>query len=222
LPVNDLQSQVIHWDTTCAVTTRALHDADKRVTERQQTLTSNQQRKLQLQKRLDELSSSANKLVEDKNNLKSQEKELAEQSSHLRIRIDPLSIELSEVEKKYENGQSLEITAQQALTVAERYFTQAQLDNTRQREVIDNLRRRIEDDMGLVALEYEKNVSGPTPLPFDGLVDQLPMITELSSAIDESIARQRSQLRRMGAVNFEAQSEFKSVLERYQFMSWMG
>jgi chromosome segregation protein len=51
------------------------------------------------------------------------------------------------------------------------------------------------------------------------MVEELPVIETLSPEIDESINRQRAQLRRLGAVNFEAQSEYLSVKERYEFLS---
>ena len=52
------------------------------------------------------------------------------------------------------------------------------------RELLDLLRRRIEEDFGLVALEYNPEVSGPTPLPIEGMVEQLPELTELAPEVD--------------------------------------
>jgi len=219
IPLDEIQNQVVHWDTTCAVAQRALQDAEKRVTERRQILIANQKRCAGLHTRLDETDQSLERLVENKQNLQLQENQVSEQNRQLQGMIDPLVGELAEKEKAFDELQALDTTAQQALTVAERYSTQAQLDHSRQQEALDALRRRIEDDMGLVALAYEGNVTGPTPLPLDGLVGQLPAVTELSPNIDEDIARQRAQLRRMGAVNMEAQKEYDSVLERYQFMT---
>jgi chromosome segregation protein len=201
LPLEEFDMQVVHWETACAVLTRALQDAEKRVKDRRQIQAANQQRREIVQLRLGEATVSL------------------EKNHALQSQIDPLALELVENDKKLESLQARDIAAQQALNVAERYHTQAQLDYSRQREAMDALRRRIEDDMGLVTLEYEANVSGPTPLPFEGMVEQLPVITELPAVIDESITRQRAQLRRMGAINPDAQVEYNSVLERYQFLT---
>jgi chromosome segregation protein len=70
----------------------------------------------------------------------------------------------------------------------------------------------------LVAFEYQTDVSGPVPLPFEGMVEQLNKVTELPPDLEENLARQRTLLRRMGPVNPEAQIEYNAVKERTAFM----
>jgi chromosome segregation protein len=219
LPMDEYQTQVAHWETACAVCARALTDAEKRSIERQQILDVNSKQINRLKSRLAETTRTAGELAEKKNSLQQSEKDLADQIHARQAVIDPLAVKLATLEKEFENQQAVDTAAQQALTVSERYHTQASLDHTRHSEAMESLRRRIEEDIGLVALEYEANVSGPNPLPFEGLVDQLPLVTEIAPTIDESISRQRAQLRRMGAINLEAQTEYNSVLERYNFMT---
>jgi chromosome segregation protein len=84
---------------------------------------------------------------------------------------------------------------------------------------LDVLRQRIEDDFGLVAFDYADEVSGPTPLPLDGMVEQLPKLTELPFDLEENIKRQRALLRRMGPINPEAQKEHEEVQQRYEFLT---
>ena len=62
-------------------------------------------------------------------------------------------------------------------------------------------------------------MSGPKPLPLDGLVEELPKIDDLSSDIEDTIRQQKAQMRRMGAINPEAQSEYKEVKDRFEFLS---
>jgi chromosome segregation protein len=93
------------------------------------------------------------------------------------------------------------------------------LDLGRKQESLESLRGRIEDDFGLVMFEYASDVSGPVPLPLDGMVEQLPVFTELAPDLEENLTRQRAQLRRMGAVNPEAQQEYRSVKERHAFLT---
>jgi chromosome segregation protein len=81
------------------------------------------------------------------------------------------------------------------------------------------LRNRIEEDFGLVAFEYTHEINGPTPLPLEGMVEQLPVVKELPPAYEENINRQKTQLRRMGPVNLDAQKEFLEVSERYTFLT---
>ena len=70
-----------------------------------------------------------------------------------------------------------------------------------------------------MSLESSPEVVTQTPLPLEGMVEQLPVLTELSPEIDENISRQRALLRRMGPINFEVESEYRSVKERYEFLT---
>jgi chromosome segregation protein len=93
------------------------------------------------------------------------------------------------------------------------------MDLNRQKDNLDSLRRKIEEDFGLVAFEYNQELAGPTPLPLEGMVEQLPVILELPKEYEENINRQRAQLRRMGPVNLEAQKEYQEVFERFTFLN---
>jgi chromosome segregation protein len=73
--------------------------------------------------------------------------------------------------------------------------------------------------MGLVEFEYVAQISGPTPLPLDGFVQQLPQVLELSSDIEDVITRKRAQLRRVGPINPEAQQEYQEIDQRFTFLS---
>ena len=108
--------------------------------------------------------------------------------------------------------------AQRSMTAADRLYNQVQVDVIRRQEALDTLRNRIQDDFGLVMFEYASDVSGPLPLPLDGMVEQLPVVNEISPELEEQMKRQRAQLRRMGPINPEAQKEYESESERYEFM----
>jgi chromosome segregation protein len=56
-------------------------------------------------------------------------------------------------------------------------------------------------------------------LPFDGLVEQLPVVDEIESTLEENINRQRAQMRRIGPINPEAEEEYITVKERHEFLS---
>ncbi|MBE3143138.1 MAG: hypothetical protein IMZ61_04340 [Planctomycetes bacterium] len=137
----------------------------------------------------------------------------------LHVQIEPSEKELEIVETEFSHLQDNQIAAQQAVTVGERFFSQAQLEMTRSREALESLRKRIEEDFGLVAFEYANNIAGPTPLPLEGMVEQLPVIKEIPPEIEESINRQKTLLRRLGAINPEAQVEYQSVYDRFHFLT---
>ena len=59
---------------------------------------------------------------------------------------------------------------------------------------MDNLHQKITDDFGLVMFDYAADVSGPVPLPLDGMVEQLPIVTELAPEIEEQLNHHRAQI----------------------------
>jgi chromosome segregation protein len=174
---------------------------------------------LSIQARLEEVRQSLVDLEQEKTTQRQLEAELSEQIAELRALIDPAEAELDSAEASQETLQTAETSARQALTKAEHNNAQARIALARRQEVLETWRRRIEDDFGLVAFEYSEEVSGPTPLPLDGLVEQLPRVEKLAPDVEDSVRRQRAQLRRMGPVNPEAQVEYQEVSQRYRFMT---
>jgi chromosome segregation protein len=146
------------------------------------------------------------------------EAQLSEKIRQLSAKIEPAEDELQKLEAEQEALQKAETTARQNYSLAEHYHTQTRIALARRQEALQALQRRIEEDLGLVAFEYEEQISGPTPLPLTGMVEQLPLVKKLSPDIEENIKRQRAQLRRMGAINPEAQAEYQEVKQRYEFM----
>jgi chromosome segregation protein len=151
--------------------------------------------------------------------LRNKETELVLQVDELQSLIEPAEVELQKNEQARDGMRQAEGKARQALSIAEHRNSVAQVALNRKQERLDTLRERIEDDFGLVAFEYASDVSGPTPLPLGELVEQLPMLSELPEGLDETIKRQRAQLRRMGAINSEAQTEYQEVRARFEFMT---
>ena len=219
VPLDEYQTQVVHWNTQVAVTQRSLGDSGRRLAEYQQALENNRSSQLTLKKRLEQSQELLKKLELEKGTSRQQEGELNAAIEALRSETDPAEAHLNDLETRYERMQGDLSAAQQAVSLTERHTTQAQLEFGRLRDNLDNLRRRVEEDFGLVAFEYQHEIAGPTPLPLDGMVEQLPTVVEIPSDLEENLNRQRGQLRRMGSINPEAQSEYQSVKERYQFLS---
>jgi chromosome segregation protein len=138
------------------------------------------------------------------------------------VLIDPAEADLETLEKEQAGLQITEAEARQALSSAEHRHAQAKILLARRQESLEGLRQRVEDDFGLVAFQYASDVSGPTPLPLGGLVEQLPVrkeLSELPADIEENVKNLRAQLRRMGPINPEAQAEYEQVKERFEFLN---
>ena len=215
---DELQEQVSYWSTRVAVAEQSLGTVLARRDERSRDITRLDARRAELTARIHEIDASLSGLDADKNNLHEREGVLHGEIDKLRVKIEPSEKDLETAEQQEARLQEAEANAQRALANAERLLGQVQLDQMRKQETLDNLREKISDDFGLVMFNYADDVSGPVPLPIEGMVEQLPVITELDPKLEEQLARHRALLRRMGPINPDAKIEFEQESERYQFM----
>lgn len=219
LNLDEALSQVNYWGARVSVSERTVSDARARQNERGQALERVKSQLEAARRREGEVQSALEALEGEKTRLQAREQELHEQIEALRVLIEPAEAQLNQAEQQEATLQEQEAAAQKSLANVERYNAQAQLELGRKQEALEALRRRIEEDFGLVQFEYETNVTGAVPLPLGEMVETLPYVTELSPELEEALSQKRAQIRRMGAVNMEAQQEYDSVKERYEFMT---
>lgn len=208
-----------HWETQIAVLERRIIETQQRLDERNDSISTAEARLLETQKKIEELESTILRTADEKKRLIDSEKILSGEMKSIQEKIEPLETELMKKEGEFNTLQETQISLRQSLSVIERHASQAQLDLNRQKDNLDSLRRRIEEDFGLVAFEYNQDLAGPTPLPLEGMVEELPVILELPKEYEENINRQKAQLRRMGPVNLDAQKEYQEVFERFTFLN---
>ncbi|HXQ39235.1 MAG TPA: hypothetical protein VN843_34870, partial [Anaerolineales bacterium] len=214
----EAQEQASYWGTRVAVVEKATEDALARKEERTKDFAKFDTRNFELIARLQEAETSLNDLDTEKLSLREREMTLHTQIEEFRVKIDPAEKDLESAEQEEARLQEAEANAQRALATAERLAGQQQLEQLRKQEGLDNLRQRITDDFGLVMFDYAADISGPVPLPFEGMVEELPVVTEVSPELESQLAQNRMQLRRMGPINPEAKQEFDTESERYSFM----
>jgi chromosome segregation protein len=219
ISLQDYQSQEGYWNTQVAVKEQALENGAARREEHHNLLSDLDQNLDVLEARIESFDNQVTDLEGVEAELRNQESGVIKKIEVLRNLIDPAETELDRIEKEHNDLQLKETKARQGLSLADRQHSHAQLTLTRKQELLDNLRERIEDDLGLVSLEYDREISGPTPLPFGEMVAQLPRKDELPNGLDEDIKRLRAQLRRMGSINPEAQAEYAEVHKRFEFMT---
>jgi chromosome segregation protein len=218
MDLGEAQGQASYWNTRVAVAERALTDARMRKEERAKDTERFDTRRSELTSRLSEAETSLSGLDASKNELHERENALREQIETLNVEMSPAEKELETAEVEEARLQDVEANAQRSLATAERLHGQVQLEQLRKQESLDNLRQKITDDFGLVMFDYADEVSGPVPLPFEGMVEELPVVTEVSPELEAQLTRQRAQVRRMGPINPEAKLEYDKESERYTFM----
>jgi chromosome segregation protein len=219
LSLEEFQSQLAYWNTQSAVAERALSDAQSRRDERAAALVQANNAIESAQSQLQSLDASMLDLETEKTRHRQSEVDVSAQIEALLALVNPAEAELDQIERQQESMQSAEAAARQELSKAEHNHAQAKIALARRQEAVETWRRRIEDDFGLVAFEYSEEVSGPTPLPMGEMVEQLPRVKQISPDLEENIRRLRAQLRRMGAINPEAQAEYLEVKGRFEFMT---
>lgn len=145
--------------------------------------------------------------------------ELNVQIDALMEKIDPVENEITTITTEIEKLQNSNEDLRKNQSIIERHFIQLEMQVDKVKNQMDVLKDRISDDFGLVVYEYEPDISGPKPLPIDGMVANLPKVTQIPDDLEDQIKNLKSAIHRMGAVNPEAEKEFREESERYEFLT---
>jgi chromosome segregation protein len=218
MAVDELQEQVSYWSTRAAVAEQSVAAANIKKDERAKEIMRLDSRRVELVTRLQEADHALNGLDNEKTRLRENETALHGKIEEMRVLIEPVEKDLEMAEQEEKRLQEAEANAQRIFANTERSYGQVQLEQTRKQEALENLHQKITDDFGLVMFDYAADVSGPVPLPLDGMVEQLPVVTELAPEIEEQLNHHRAQIRRMGPINPDAKTEYEQEKERYEFM----
>ncbi len=219
--VFDLQQDLNHWQTHLIVTKNALEAARQRQHDHSKRLEEARERLALHQDRLNTLTQGLSATREKEAELREIFDRLSETIKTIEDeKIAPLTTSQSEADKALTALQKMEEESHQQMIIAERQYTQLQLELSRRNDQLQNLQQRIEDDFGLVSYEYEQKMDGPNPLPFDdGIIENLPRVKEISATLQDDIKHYKTLIRRIGAVNPEAQQEYLEVKERFEFLT---
>jgi chromosome segregation protein len=221
VPVFDVQQELNQWQTHQIVAKNALGTARQRAQDHQGRLDDAQERLSIYHERINMIQNGLKDIEEQEIVLKA---DIAQVSSNIaeieKTQIDPLTQSQNEVEESVLDLQRQEDQSHKKVIIAERQYTQLQLELDRRSDQLENLVQKIEDDFGLVSYDYEKRMDGPNPLPFDdGSIESLPVVKEIAPNLESDIKQLKAQIRRIGAINPEAQQEYLEVKERHEFMT---
>lgn len=218
-PLAELQDKVTRWKTKQAVLERGIKDTNRQIEERIAISERAGADFVALKNRMNELESSKTLVQTHKKQICENEIKISEGLSKLKQVIESNEQVLLEKEHQQQELIINDSEARQTLNLAEHHYAQARITLAQRHESMETLKHRIEDDFGLVSYEYSDGISGPRPLPIEGMVEQLPIIEELSPDIEDNLRIQRAALRRLGAINPEAQSEYHEIRDRFQFLT---
>jgi chromosome segregation protein len=146
-------------------------------------------------------------------------KMLTVQIEELQEKIKPIEDTINEVNIEIEHRLTAIENLRKNQSIIERHFIQLEMRVDKVKNQMDSLKERISDDFGLVSYDYQPEVSGPKPLPIDGMVASLPKITQVPEDLEDQIKTLKTAVRRMGSVNPEAEKEYNEESERYTFLT---
>jgi chromosome segregation protein len=218
LTADELNSKIAGYATRLAVADRAAADADARTHDLQIALDRAAAAIQNRRARLDTLETESQTFLASLDSDRRQLASLNSLISNLQSQITPAQAKLTHLESEQSAVESAESEMRASLHAAERRHADLQLDYARKKDEIENLRRYITDDFGLVALDYTEELPGPTPLPLEGVVEHLPQVDALPEGLEDLLNRRRTQLKRMGAINPDALAEFTEVKQRHDFL----
>ncbi|MAT99938.1 MAG: chromosome segregation protein SMC [Anaerolineaceae bacterium] len=179
---------------------------------------------------LNQVEQQLNRLKERQAGLQKQQEELAQnkheqnrlqlqdQMSELDAQLTPMKARLAELQVELEKVEEATAVSQKEAHDHETIYTQSKIAYSQQQSAIEGLQERIKTDLGIVALHYDEDQTGPTPLPIGG-VQALPQVTELPDDIEETIHNYRGQMQRMGAINPDAPEEYQETQDRHDFLN---
>ena len=216
---DELSQQASFWNARVSVSQRSVQTAEQRQQERASQVNKIENQLAELGNRAANIETSIQSIHQQKEQQHKLEQDFLEQIDEVRKQIEPTEEQLLVAEQQESSLQNQEVDAQRELGLVERTNSQLQIELNRKTENLENLKRRIEEDFGLVQFEYQVSITGEVPLPMGDLVETLPLVTELSSDLEDFLNQKRGQIRRMGSVNLEAQQEYLAVKERFEFMT---
>ncbi len=219
LPLDELVEQNKYWVTNEAVIERALLDARSRLAEKNTNFTQMGNRSASMKTRYTQFEAEIDLLMKTKENSSAEELRIREKIEELIRIVDPIEEQLKTREAEYNQLSLSDAEARQVLRAAEQRLTEAKIHLAHHQESFTSLGRHIEDDFGLVTFDYTETITGAKPLPIDGMVEELPKVATLSPELEETIRQQKAQIRRMGAINPEAQIEYQEVRDRFEFLT---
>src|SRR5579859_3416086 len=217
--VEEAAAALSRWQTAGAVAAHAVQGAQARTAELERALFAAASLVHDRQQKIRRLDAESAEVSAASLAARERQAELAEQVASAEARRAPLEAQLAEQELEQARVESGDAEARATLHAAERRNGETQIEQARRNEELEGMRRRIEEDFGLVELEYGEAGSGPTPLPLYPVVERLVKVDHLPEGLEEQLNRKRGQLRRMGLINPDAEREYLEVKERHEFLT---
>lgn len=153
--------------------------------------------------------------------------------------IAPIQAEIAGVEAQLNELDERRREAERALRERESQMNAASLEEARVHDELANLRQRATELMARDAIENgelriekagenaavnavnDEDAGDQSAIrnPKSEILDALPIVDELPEGVEDRIVQLRNQIKRLGAINYEAQAEFEELQKRHTFIT---
>ena len=146
--------------------------------------------------------------------------------------IAPIQSEIADVEAQLNELDAKKREAERSLRERESQLNTAMLEQARVHDELTNLRQRAAELMMRDATENGESASSIMRQASEGgaeqseiqnsqseILDSLPVVDELPEGMEERIVQLRNQIKRLGAINYEARAEFEELQKRHTFIT---
>jgi len=219
ISLEDLNQDYFQKKTEYAVIQESYESSNNRLQDSIKLINGLEAQCVEFRERLNNLENQHSNLMEKYEQSSERSEELNGQIMRLTEKTTPIDAEITTINVAIEQKQNSLEDLRKNQSIVERHFIQLEMRVEKITSQMDVLKERISDDFGLVSYDYEPDMIGPKPLPIDGLVANLPKITEISPDLEDQIKSLKSAIRRIGAVNPEAEKEYNEDKERYEFLT---
>jgi chromosome segregation protein len=204
-----------------------LRNANQTHRDRSHELTLARSQLEQRRQRLNEANAQLLMATQESERLQLQAHNIRSQLDGFESDIKPLQASLSQFDQHIFELDTQRRNADKALREVTAQFNHIALELSRYEDEMKSLRERAIDALGDGVMgegDITKMDAAPPELANDApttnpLLDTLPEVAHLPEGIELRMSQLRSQIKRLGALNFEAQQEFEALDQRHRFIS---
>lgn len=219
ISLDELNQEYYQKKTEYAVIQESFESSNNRLQDALRLIHGLESQCVDFKEKIRSLEEQHNSLMEKYEQLTKRSEELNGQIQELTEQSTPIDDEIGVINGAIENKQASTEELRKNQSIIERHYIQLEMRVEKINTQMEALKERISDDFGLVSYDYEPDMIGPKPLPIDGMVASLPKVTSISPDMEDQIRSLKSTIRRIGAVNPEAEKEYNEDKERYEFLT---
>ncbi len=141
-----------------------------------------------------------------------------QEAQRAEAQLQPLRAAYAAIEQRQRALEEERDALEAALREYEQRLSDALLRSAHHADELEALKQQAATLLSALEMDVEGNGES-TEAQVEAFMQALPVVDEVPSDIETRMAQLRSQLRRLGAINFEAQQEYEALSARHHFLT---